>query len=69
MGTAMVLAAAGKVDVDRLIEHAETHFGDMEPAPRPVAELAAYQGGTFVERRHLDDALRCNQCRDADRDA
>jgi len=28
----------------------------MEHAPRPVAELAAYQGGTFVERRRLESA-------------
>ncbi|MES2497903.1 MAG: pitrilysin family protein [Pseudomonadota bacterium] len=52
----MVLAAAGKVDVDQLVALAEQRFGDMEHAPRPVAELAAYQGGTFVERRRLESA-------------
>ncbi|MBO9375374.1 insulinase family protein [Sphingomonas histidinilytica] len=52
----MVLAAAGKIDVDRLVALAEEGFGDMEPAPRPVAELAAYRGGTFVERRRLESA-------------
>ncbi len=52
----MVLAAAGKVDIDQLIELAEARFGDMEPAPRPVPEAASYQGGSFVERRRLESA-------------
>lgn len=52
----MVLAAAGKIDVDQLVELAEARFGDMEQAPRPVPELAAYRGGTFVERRRLESA-------------
>ncbi|TAK08264.1 MAG: insulinase family protein, partial [Rhizorhabdus sp.] len=52
----MVLAAAGKVDIDELIELAEARFGDMEPAPRPVPEAASYQGGSFVERRRLESA-------------
>jgi predicted Zn-dependent peptidase len=53
---AMVLAAAGRIDVERLVELAEARFGDMEPAPRPVPELAAYAGGSFVERRRLESA-------------
>lgn len=52
----MVLAAAGKVDVDALVAMAEARFGDMEPAPRPVADPASYQGGSFVERRRLESA-------------
>ncbi|MFP5455422.1 MAG: M16 family metallopeptidase [Alphaproteobacteria bacterium] len=52
----MVLAAAGKIDIDQLVDLAERRFGDMEPAPRPVAEGAAYQGGLFVERRRLESA-------------
>lgn len=52
----MVLAAAGKIDVDALVALAESRFGDMEPAPRPVADPAAYQGGSFVERRRLESA-------------
>jgi predicted Zn-dependent peptidase len=50
------LAAAGKIDFDALVELADTRFGDMESAPRPVAELAAYEGGRFVERRRLESA-------------
>ncbi|KKC25424.1 M16 family metallopeptidase [Sphingomonas sp. SRS2] len=52
----MVLAAAGKIDVDQLIALAEARFGDMEPAPRPDAENAVYAGGHFVERRTLESA-------------
>ena len=43
---------------------------DRDAADESVADLRACAGcGTFVERRHLDDALRCSRCRDADRDA
>lgn len=52
----MVLAVAGKIDVNQLVDLAEARFGDMEPAPRPEAENAAYQGGLFVERRKLESA-------------
>lgn len=52
----MVLAAAGKIDIDQLIDLAEARFGDMEAAPRAVPELASYQGGSFVERRRLESA-------------
>lgn len=52
----MVLACAGKVDFDRLVDLAEARFGDMPQAPRPVAELAAYKGGSFVEKRRLESA-------------
>ncbi|ATE64290.1 M16 family metallopeptidase [Rhizorhabdus dicambivorans] len=52
----MVLAVAGKVDMERLVALAESRFGDMEQAPRPVAEVATYQGGSFVERRRLESA-------------
>lgn len=52
----MVLAAAGKIDIDQLVALAEARFGDMEQAPRPVAELAVYEGGSFVERRRLESA-------------
>ncbi|WP_340316967.1 M16 family metallopeptidase [Rhizorhabdus argentea] len=53
---AMVLAAAGKIDIDALVAMAEARFGDMEPAPRPVAEVAVYEGGSFVEKRRLESA-------------
>src|SRR5690606_26660602 len=53
---AMVLAAAGKIDVGQLVELAEARFGDLERGPRAVPELAAYEGGTFVERRRLESA-------------
>ena len=53
---AMVLAAAGKIDFDALVALAEARFGDMEHAPRPVADIATYEGGSFVERRRLESA-------------
>ncbi len=53
---AMVLAAAGKIDVGQLVELADARFGDMEHAPRPVPQPAAYAGGSFVERRRLESA-------------
>lgn len=53
---AMVLAASGKIDVDHLVALAEARFGDMVAAPRPVADNAVYEGGTFVERRQLESA-------------
>jgi len=52
----MVLAVAGKIDMDRLVALAEARFGDLAPAPRPVAEVARYAGGSFVERRRLESA-------------
>jgi len=52
----VVLAAAGRIDFDRLVSLAEARFGDMKPAPRPVPEAAVYEGGRFVERRRLESA-------------
>jgi predicted Zn-dependent peptidase len=53
---AMVLAAAGKVDFDALVELAERRFGDLAEAPEPVVELAAYRGGSFADKRKLESA-------------
>ncbi len=53
---AMVLAAAGKLDFDRLVELAERRFGDMAQAPAPVTEIAAYRGGNFADKRKLESA-------------
>jgi predicted Zn-dependent peptidase len=53
---AMVLAAAGKIDFDALVELAERRFGDLESAPRPVADLASYRGGSFTDKRKLESA-------------
>jgi len=53
---AMVLAAAGKIDFDALVELAERRFGDLESAPRPIVDLATYRGGSFSDRRKLESA-------------
>lgn len=52
-GPSMVLAAAGALDHDRLVELAGERLGDIaaEPGPRPVA--AAYSGGDKREARDL----------------
>lgn len=52
----MVLAAAGKIDFEALVDIAERRFGDLESAPRPVVENAAYRGGSFVDKRRLESA-------------
>lgn len=52
----MVLAAAGKIDFDALVELAERRFGDLEAAPRPVVDLATYRGGTYTDKRKLESA-------------
>jgi predicted Zn-dependent peptidase len=50
----MVVAAAGAIEHDDLLEMARTHFADL-PAVTPHApEAASYGGGEFREERELD---------------
>jgi predicted Zn-dependent peptidase len=53
---AMVLAAAGKIDFDILVDLAERRFGDLSAAERPVVDLATYRGGSFTDKRKLESA-------------
>ncbi|HWL47241.1 MAG TPA: pitrilysin family protein [Sphingomonadaceae bacterium] len=50
----LVLAAAGKVDEDRLLALAEARFGDMAPGARPPAPPARFAGGVKHDRRRFD---------------
>ncbi len=52
----MILAAAGAVDHDLLVKLAEDHFGDLRPAPAPVADLARFHSGERREQRDLEQA-------------
>ncbi|MEZ5924481.1 MAG: pitrilysin family protein [Hyphomicrobiaceae bacterium] len=42
----MVVAAAGAIDHDELVRHAEAQFGGLNPGSRPAPAAAAYRGGT-----------------------
>ena len=47
----MVLAGAGKLEHDRLVELADRLFGELPTTEAEAAEPARYAGGTRVERR------------------
>ncbi len=42
----MVVAAAGSIDHEELVRHAEAQFGRLNPGLRPDPAAAAYRGGT-----------------------
>ena len=50
----MILAAAGKVDHDRLVTLAERYFGDLPAAGEAPAEPSRYVGGDWRDDRHLE---------------
>ncbi|TPG53530.1 insulinase family protein [Roseomonas nepalensis] len=50
----MVVAAAGAVDHDNLVELAKQHFADLPRIDQHEAEPARYTGGEFREERDLD---------------
>ncbi len=50
----MVVAAAGALDHDRLLELVERHFRDLPQVAPPPPEPARYTGGEFREERDLD---------------
>ena len=51
---AMVLAAAGRLDHDRLVAQAEDAFRDLEADPSPPGVPARYTGGENLEVRDLE---------------
>ncbi len=53
-GDRLVLAAAGRVDHDRLVELAAAAFGELPAATGETAEPARYIGGDFREQRALE---------------
>jgi predicted Zn-dependent peptidase len=50
----LLLAAAGKVDEDRLLALAEARFGDMAAGGPPQPAPALFEGGTKHDRRRFD---------------
>ncbi|WP_448203341.1 M16 family metallopeptidase [Azospirillum sp. sgz302134] len=50
----VVLAAAGRLDHDRLVEMALKSFGKLSSRPVPEAETALYTGGDYREARDLE---------------
>jgi predicted Zn-dependent peptidase len=50
----MVVAAAGALDHDRLLDLVQTHFADLPDVAPTAPEPARYAGGEFREERDLD---------------
>ncbi len=50
----MVVAAAGALEHERLLELVQTHFADLPQVSPPEPEPARYGGGEFREERDLD---------------
>jgi predicted Zn-dependent peptidase len=50
----VVVAAAGALDHDHILELVNQHFADLPGDPSPKAEAARYGGGEFREARELD---------------
>src|SRR5271157_4384350 len=50
----VVVAAAGALDHDQILELVNRHFADLPGDPSPKAEAARYGGGEFRESRELD---------------
>jgi len=50
----MVVAAAGALDHDRLVDLVGEHFADLPDAAPPEAAAGTYAGGEFREARDLD---------------
>ncbi|MEO8713595.1 MAG: pitrilysin family protein [Acetobacteraceae bacterium] len=50
----IVVAAAGAIEHDRILDLVQTHFADLAADPAPGASIGRYQGGEFREDRDLD---------------
>jgi predicted Zn-dependent peptidase len=50
----MVVAAAGALEHDALLDLVRTHFADLPPVSPPAPEPCRYVGGEFREERDLD---------------
>ncbi len=50
----MVLAAAGRIDHDRLVEMAQSAFPSLTSTPDVLPVAARYRGGDFREERDID---------------
>lgn len=52
----LVLAAAGQVDEDALLQLAESRFGDLLAQAAPAVETARYTGGQIADNRKFEQA-------------
>lgn len=52
----IIISAAGAVDEDELLRHAEALFGDARPEARSDPHLASHTSGRLVEARKLEQA-------------
>ncbi len=50
----VVIAAAGALEHDRIVDLVRTHFADLADEPAPAAIGGRYRGGEFREARELD---------------
>ncbi|MDB5380614.1 MAG: peptidase, partial [Rhodospirillales bacterium] len=50
----MVVAAAGALEHETLVDLVRTHFADLPAVAPPLPEAARYEGGEFREDRDLD---------------
>ncbi|HEY5299752.1 MAG TPA: pitrilysin family protein [Acetobacteraceae bacterium] len=50
----VVVAAAGAIEHDQIVDLVQTHFADLAADPAPSAPAGRYQGGEFREDRDLD---------------
>ena len=53
---AAVVAAAGAVDHDEIVAHAQKHFGGFQRKSPPPCRAAVYEGGELREKRRLEQA-------------
>ncbi|MFT9440715.1 M16 family metallopeptidase [Acetobacter papayae] len=52
----MVIAAAGNLEHEAVLEQVQRHFADLPNATRPAMTAARYLGGEYRESRELDQA-------------
>ena len=52
----LILVAAGKLEHERLVDLAETHFGTLKPAAAGSSDPARFVGGSRLERRRAKQA-------------
>ncbi len=50
----VVVAAAGAIEHDRIVDLVQAHFGDLATEPAPASGAGHYAGGEFREDRDLD---------------
>ncbi|QEO18059.1 M16 family metallopeptidase [Acetobacter vaccinii] len=52
----MIVAAAGNLEHDAVVDLVNRHFADLKNAPRPTMDPARYGGGEFRQVKELDQA-------------